>query len=340
MLRLFVISFALLLLFNSACSPQQGPQRVVQLAPSSILQAQFGPCDCIAVATLQQLALYNSAGELQSLLNLPEASPYWQFAWLNPDQLVITNDKELYHWQPSVEALVGPWQAPSRIRRVAADAGWVALELSNQRLQTFAFSANGLEFEQIHRLEGTLASLAISSNSGLVAASQNGALQFWRWPQQGAFSNEPEWQVNQLEPPVTRALNLHDEHLWLIAQTEGDHFARGSGQQLVKIDIANGTQLHRERIDLNGQAASLLLSADYGWVGSSENCIQGFLVNEQPLGVSAPYCYPKPQRFGRQSGQVVALKATNDQLLAITTSGYLQIWQKRVIVSSLYGSKH
>lgn len=340
MLRLFVISFALLLLFNSACSPERGPQSVVQVAPGSISHAQFGPCDCIAVATLQQLALYNTAGELQSLLNLPEPSPYWQFAWLNSGQLVITNDKELYYWQPSVEALVGPWQAPSRIRRVAADAGWVVLELSNQRLQTFALNAQGPEFEQTHRIDGRLASLAINSKSGLVAAGQNGTLQFWRWPQQSAFSNQPEWQVNQLDPPVTRALSFHAEHLWLIAQTEGDHFARGSGQQLVKVDMTNGTPLQRERIDLEGQAASVLLTADVGWVGSSENCVQAVLFNEQPLRVSAPYCFPKPQRFGRQSGQVVALKAVDDQLLAITTSGYLQIWQKRVIVASLYGSKH
>ncbi|RUO28013.1 hypothetical protein CWE12_12335 [Aliidiomarina sedimenti] len=291
------------------------------------MNARFSPMGTLAVATLEQVAVYNKNGELEALLELPPTEGSWNLTWLTAGQLAITDDKHVYSWDYQQAKLAGPWVSSQRMRLIDAHQHQLALAFDAPVLEWLHFNDAG---HPIHRttieVAGRISQLHFDNDGGLLVADESGRLSYL----QGA-DRDPLWTIQFANMHVVQSIASSPEQVVVVTQPPGDRFATGSGQQIVQIDRNSGKINHRADPAVDGQVASLMTEGQRLWLGSSGNCM--YLHRLQRT--TSAHCYPRPQRLGRQTGQVIALHVTDTKVYGVTSAGYLQVWQKKDIVSPL-----
>ena len=334
MLRAWRLTFLATLLFVTACSDHLTPQYSVRLTPASVLHADFAANGALAIGTLEQVAVYSLSGELQHLLELPRAQGSWHPIWLMPDLLAVKDGRDILLWRPAAGLTHGPWrprehlitnmfQLDGRLLLTYADG----VELLQREPVVHSDMAPLLSFVSLTEPSPRPLQQATSDLSGVAYRTYAGGL----LEAMSLENQTPLWQRQLPQQGYIRALDVDNNTLYLITQDTADPFARGRSQKVVQVDVENGKVIQSDALLIESQATTLLSDPPYLYIGGSENCLFAVLRSE----TSQRFCYPRARRWGKDTGQVIALYQNTDTLFAVTSSGHLQIWNKHDIVSLL-----
>lgn len=334
------LTFSVLCIFITACSKPPALEHLYELTSGSLLHAEFNQQGTLVISTLDQVAVYSQDGSLQALIDMPRANYSWQVEWLAPSLVGLADGQHLYLWAYADNKLTGPWVAhENKITAFTAAAGFLIIGYDDGRLERIQYNSD-------FNLQTRQQLIAASTNSAeyparifdVISYTDDFAVLY----QNGKFvyytENEtrPIWQIELPQAPRIRAAWLDKSQLYLVSQHHADHFSRGGEQQIVQIEKNNGKIRQMETTYLSGRGVSLLPfensnNFDAYVIGSSENCMHIAISGE----LAQSFCHPKPKRFGKNSGQVIALHQDAEYLYAVSTAGFLQVWRKQDIVDLL-----
>lgn len=322
----------LLVLLVTACSPDPTPHKAVQLTPSSFTHGAFSPRGELAISTSEQVAIFDSQGDLLQIINVDQPAGSWQLSWASQDELYLADKKQVLRWHTQEKQLSGGWTFGAEpLRTITASQHQLAISQGHGIIHLLTLTRDGQvrqhqewqgHTEQIQHL------LFSQDNQFLITADNRAQVKSWGLQSldlQWTYEGEPQQNVTGI------AEQKAGDWLSLVLSKKSRLPTGQREHQIIHLNIKNGKIEEQWPFQSLSIVSSMLWSPFGLIVGGGMN--QWWLLG--PEGSELNRKWPQARQFGRDSGVIQGLYAETDSLSAASTSGYLQIWTKQDIVNAI-----